>query len=83
VDALAFDGVPPSAAALSRRWHDALDTAPSIVAALPVEEVGRAVCRADGELFTGGPEDLRRALAARAIRFHAGRIGGAWPSIKG
>jgi hypothetical protein len=82
VDALAFDGVPPSAADLSRRWHDALDTASAIVAALPVDEVGRVVCSVEGALFTGGPEDLDGALAAGTIRFHAGRIGGAWPSIK-
>jgi hypothetical protein len=34
-------------------------------------------------LFRGSDEDLLAALAAGTIRFHEGRIGGAWPTVRG
>ena len=82
VSSLAFDGPGPSAADLSRRWHQALDTAGAIIAMLPAENVGRAVLTPDGSLFTGGAPDLARALAGLGVRVHTGRIGGAWPQLK-
>ena len=32
--------------------------------------------------ITGGAPELNEAVASDAIQFHAGRIGGAWPSVK-
>jgi hypothetical protein len=83
VSALAFEGPAPAAADLSRRWRDALDTAAPILAALPAAHVGQAVYTGDGRLFTGGAPELNEALARDAIQFHPGRIGGAWPILKG
>jgi len=83
VSVLAFDGPPPVAADLSRRWHKALELAASIVAGLPADHVGQAVLTADGQLFTGGVSELNRALARDAVRFHKGRIAGAWPQVQG
>ena len=82
ISALAFEGPAPAAADLSRRWRDALDTATPILAALPADHVGQAVCTRDGQLFIGGAPELNEAVASDAIQFHAGRIGGAWPSVK-
>lgn len=80
---LAFDGAPPTAADLSRRWHAALAEARDIVNALPVAHVGEAVITAMGELFVGACTDLERAIGSRQLHFHRGRIGGAWPRVKG
>ena len=82
VSALAFEGPPPSAADLSRRWHQALDTAGPIVETLPATNVGQAVLTADGHLFAGGVSELEHALGGDRIAFHEGRIGGAWPTVK-
>jgi hypothetical protein len=82
VAALAFDGPPPAAADLSRRWHRALHAARTIVERLPAEQVGHAVLTTEGQLFTGGPADLEHALSEGKLAFHRGRIGGAWPQIK-
>ena len=35
------------------------------------------------DLFRGSDDDLLAALAAGTIRFHEGRIGGAWPTVRG
>jgi hypothetical protein len=82
ISALAFEGPPPSAADLSRKWHHALDTATPIVRRLPVGNVGQAVLTAEGQLFTGDIDELERALAGNEITFHEGRIKGAWPVVK-
>ena len=37
----------------------------------------------DDDLFRGSDEDLLAALAAGTICFHEGRIGGAWPTVRG
>lgn len=80
IAALAFDGPPPDAAALSLHWHAILEKAAEVVAALPYENVGQCVLR-DGELFRGEAIELRTALAHGAVRFHAGTIRGAFPRI--
>jgi hypothetical protein len=80
---LAFEGTPPAAADLSRRWHGALEEARHIVAMLPVRHVGEAVITTQGELFTGAVDDLERVLRGNLLQFHRGRIGGAWPRVKG
>lgn len=81
--ALDFAIAPPDAAALSRAWHAALGAARSVVGLLPAAEVGRVVLDASGRLFRGTPAELRLALDAGTLRYHAGRIKGAVPTIVG
>jgi hypothetical protein len=83
ISSLAFDGPAPSAADLSRRWHDALADGRAVIALLPAERVGEAVTTQSGELFGGDATDLDRALRDAAIAYHRGRLGGAWPRVKG
>ena len=82
IDELAFDGARPSAADLSRRWHDHLDVARTVVAKLPADEVGRCVVDDSGRLFRGGPDSLAEALSERRLHFHAGSIRGALPELR-
>jgi hypothetical protein len=82
ISALAFDGPAPDAAALSRRWHQALDLAESIVDRLPASHVGEVVLDSDGNLFRGGIDDLTRQIREGRVVFHAGRLGGALPQLK-
>jgi hypothetical protein len=82
IDALAFEGDPPRADALSRSWHTALEEARAIVACLPIDRAGMAVLDATGALFSGGPGELHERLAAGALQFHEGRIRGAWPHVR-
>jgi hypothetical protein len=81
IEALAFDGPPPDAAELGRRWHHIQNAAEAIVAALPSERVGQAVLSADRHLFRGDASQLRDAVANGDLHFHPGRIGGAMPRI--
>lgn len=83
VSSLAFEGPAPLAADLSRRWHEAAESAGLIIARLPADQVGRAVIAAEGQLFTGAVAELDRALGRGGVTFHKGRIGGAWPQVKG
>lgn len=80
--ALDFEGAAPDARDLGQRWHAILRAAGEIVNALPPEKIGMAIARCDGELFRDPANDLSLALQHDAIRFHAGRIGGAWPAFK-
>jgi hypothetical protein len=82
VATLAFEGVAPRSADLSRQWHTALEVAEAIVAGLPDAHVGEAVLTADAQLFRGSVEELRRALTDDDLLFHAGRLGGALPRVK-
>ena len=79
--ALSFDGSPPRAADLSRRWHGVLEQADAIVDLLPASHVGEAVLTSDAALFKGDAAALARARAADGLRFHRGRLGGAWPQV--
>lgn len=79
---LEFDGAPPTAADLSRRWHGMLDEARELVRLLPAEHAGRCVLTSDLTLFRGDGAALEQALRGGAIRFHAGSIRGAWPQIR-
>lgn len=83
VSALAFDGPAPDAAALARRWHLALDLADGLIQCLPADHLGEVVLSSGGHLFRGGPEDLRHDLAEGRVTFHAGRLGGALPRLRG
>lgn len=79
---LAFAGPPPDASALSRRWHEALDAARGIVDVLPAEEAGTCVLLGSRELCRLAPKELDPALRRGELRFRAGSIGGALPSLK-
>lgn len=79
---LAFVGLPPDAADLSRRWHAALEKARTIVGILPAEEAGTCVIRSDLELCRMEPDDLASALERREIRFRTSSIRGVLPSIR-
>jgi hypothetical protein len=81
IDALSFEGDPPDAARLSRKWHSMLEEALQIVDVLPPEEVGRCALSREGTLYLGAPPALQRALADGAVRFHTGRIKGALPTV--
>jgi hypothetical protein len=83
LSSLAFEGPAPTASELSRTWHHALDSAQRIVAALPAEHVGTAVLTTMGELFTASAQDLERDRDVSGLQFHRGRIGGAWPRVRG
>jgi hypothetical protein len=81
IAALAFEGAPPDAAALSRQWHTILPEARDIVALLPAAETGRCVMDDGAGLFIGDPAQLRAALVGGTVRFHEGRIRGALPQL--
>lgn len=81
IEMLAFDGPPPAAAALSRRWRIMLEEARNLVALLPPEKVGMCVLDTAGDLYSGGTADLERAIASGGLRFLHGSIRGALPRI--
>ena len=80
---LAFATEPPDAGDLSRRWRAMLTTGREIVEGLPHTEVGRCVLSREGTLFAGDARGLRLALDRGNLLFHAGRIRGAMPELKG
>lgn len=82
IAALDFDGPPPDAAALSRRWHAMLEEGRRLVALLPPEHAGTCVLDAAGDLLAGGEVELKRAIDADGLRFHPGSIRGALPRIR-
>lgn len=79
---LAFSGPPPDAADLARRFAAMLANAAQLHDLLPPAELGKCVLSSDAQLFRGGPDDLGRALADGRLRFHPGRIRGAFPRIE-
>ena len=83
ISSLAFDGAPPDAGLLSRRWREAVEAARALVARLPAAHAGEAVLTRDARLFTGDAAALDRALAGDDLMFHPGRIGGALPEVIG
>jgi hypothetical protein len=82
IDTLVFAGETPDPGDLSRRWHAILEEARRIVALLPPNESGKCVLDAKGELAGGDSISLDGALTGGSIRFHEGRIQGAWPVIR-
>jgi len=68
---------------LSRRWRTLLARARETIRELPGEELGKCVLSDSGRLFTGDAETLGDALGRRGIRFHAGSIRGALPTLGG
>lgn len=83
VDIAVTTGERIDVAAVSRKWHEMLERARSMIAILPPSELGKAVLRKDGTPFNGTEAELREALASGEIVFHEGRICGAWPRIIG
>lgn len=81
LDRLDLGGERLDAAALGRRWHQALESASAIFESLPAEEVGTCVVDVEGHLFRGTLLDLETALNQDRIRFHRGTLGGAWPTF--
>ncbi len=81
VASLAFDGPPPDAGDLSRRWHVAIDEARAVIGMLPAEHVGECALDSDAALLRGSPDDVRRALEAGRIHYHAGSIRGVLPTL--
>ena len=78
---LSFEGSPPDAADLARRWASLLREADQIVELLPEHEAGKCVLGVDRRLLRGGPDDVCRVLETGALAFHAGSIGGVLPSV--
>jgi len=60
-----------------------LGAAKELIALLPAEHVGQCVLTREGRFFTGDVDLLQRALAQGELSFHAGHIGGAFPTIVG
>lgn len=81
LDTLSFEGPPPDCQALSRSWRAMLEEAQAIMELLPPERAGCCVLAEDNRLFQGGVDALREALRRRQLRFHAGRIKGAFPTF--
>ena len=82
IDALDFPGAAPAVNELAAEWRVALEEADTIVAALPVDRVGFAVLDRNGRPLRGSVGAIPDAVAAADVLFHAGRIGGAWPTVR-
>ena len=80
-DKLSFDGAPPDPLQLGQKWRAMLAQAREIVEILPPETVGQCVVTAEETLCNLAPQDLKVALANDEIRYHQGRVCGAWPQI--
>jgi len=81
LEGLWFDGPRPDLPVLLRKWHSMLGEAREIIAAMPAEHVGECVLQRRGDLYRGGPAQLRQALAAGDLAFHTGSIRGAYPRL--
>jgi hypothetical protein len=76
---LSFQGESPDAAALSKRWHSALDEAKEIIEMLSPEELGKCVLSREGTLYKGDASELKNDCGS--LRYHSGSIRGALPRI--
>lgn len=83
VSALSFDGPPPDAGELSRRWRAHLADAEATIALLPAEHAGTCVLSTEHEPLQARGQALSEALQHGAVVFHRGSIRGAWPEIVG
>lgn len=82
VDTLDFEGGAPDAGELSRRWRLRLSEAREIVHRLPAPEVGKCVLDAQSRLYRGARAQLADDLRAGNLRFHAGSLRGAFPTVR-
>ncbi len=78
---LAFEGNPPDAALLARKWRAAADEAQLVMDTLPAARAGTCVLDRGLRLFRGTLEDLRRAVAAGGLCYHRGHVQGAYPRV--
>jgi len=81
LDLLDFEGSPPNATQLASEWHAMLRQADAICELLPADQAGTCVCLGREELCRATPADLPELLSDERLWFHAGTIGGAWPSF--
>ncbi len=81
VASLAFVGSAPDLGSFSRAWHAAIEEARQLVAVLPAAEAGNCVLDAEGKLLRVGPVGLPAAISRGEVRFHAGSIRGAFPTL--
>lgn len=81
LDQLQFDGPAPDAVALSSAWHRAVEEARLLIRMLPPDQVGHCALDERGQLLRAPPEALERALSLGQVRFHAGRVRGAFPEL--
>lgn len=81
LERLDFSGERPELSSLSRGWKEMLKTASAIVELLPAEMAGQCLLDQDGNLFSGGIEELAGYLDAGPCRWHKGSIGGVLPEV--
>ncbi len=81
IDTLEFAGPKPDARSLGTTWHEFLREAKAVIDLLPEDQLGTALCAADGTLLTHSPDQLRIALDSGSVRFHHGSVRGAWPTL--
>ena len=79
---LEWQGAAPDPIQFKAEWREALSSAAEIIEVLPLETVGMAVLNTTGTPFRGDVAALRGALKRDELRFHAGFVGGAWPTLK-
>ena len=79
---LEWENEAPDPIEFKTRWRQVLTEAAAIINVLPLETLGMAVLDLKGTPFRGDSSLLQNALARDELRFHAGYIGGAWPTIK-
>ena len=79
---LEWQGTAPNPVEFKTQWRQALAFAAEIIQILPLETVGMAVLDATGAPFQGDVAALQGALDRDELRFHAGFVGGAWPTLK-
>ncbi len=79
---LEWQGGAPDPIRFKTEWRQALESAGEIIEILPLEAVGMAILDAVGTPFRGDVAALQGALADGKLRFHAGYIGGGWPTLK-
>lgn len=79
IDLLDFEGPPPTAGDIGRRWRHQLGQADAICELLPFDDVGSAIVTDDGRLCRLDVPALKDALERKTISLHRGTIGGAWP----
>ena len=82
IDLLAFDGPRPSAANLGIAWKTAVAEASAIIQELPEETIGQCLLDPTGQLYAGTITQLADGLSKGSLQFHAGTIGGVWPTVK-
>jgi hypothetical protein len=79
---LAFEGTPPDAGELSRKWHRAIEEARVIIDALPSAQSGTCVLVERNELCRISSDRLPAAVEAGQLSFLEGSIRGVLPTLR-